>query len=134
VLASGEADDAVLLGQLLGGTPWSVLPAASADAALSMLRNLAIPIVLFARDLDGQPWQETLRRFLKTRRRACVIVLAGSCGPNAEEVLHRGGFDVLTRPLDKDDLFTALLCAYSQARMHWLSFTRVHATPAGAIS
>ena len=129
ILASNDPDDEARLRALLAGTPWAVLAATTLDDAIRALHEIALPIVLLDRDFDHRSWPETTRALLKARRRTCVIVLGDAGPPDADDVLRRGGFDALARPLEKDELFATLISAYSTARMHWLSVSRVHANP-----
>ena len=130
VLASANLKDEADLRALLTGTPWTFVRAASLQNAVALLHEIALPIVVLDRDLDARPWRENFSSIRKSRRRACVILLGDSNGPRPDEMLRLGGLDVLSRPIHREELCTALICAYSQARMRWLSFTRVQAIPA----
>ena len=132
VLAGADPGDEATLRTLLEGTPWALVSAAGYADAARALHQVSLPIVLADCNLEGRPWQETLRALLRSRRRACVILLGGAGAPDSQQVVRRGGFDVLSRPFDKDQVLATLLCAYSTARMHWLSFGRVHASPVSA--
>jgi DNA-binding NarL/FixJ family response regulator len=132
VLASADPGDESGLRLLLEGTPWEPLPTLTGEDAVKALHEIALPIVLLNRDLDGRPWPETVRLLVKARRRTRVILLGDSGHSDAKDLARSGAFDVLARPFEKDDLFATLICAYSQARMHWLSCTRVHASPVAA--
>jgi DNA-binding NtrC family response regulator len=132
VLASSNPDDEATLRLLLSGTPWAPLPAVTMEEAVKSLHEIALPIVLLDRDFERRPWRENTRALLKARRRTCVIIAAEPDYPACEDVLRRGAFEVLARPFDKDELLATLLSAYSKARIHGLSVTRVHAIPVAA--
>lgn len=134
VLAGASPSDECLLRSILDGTPWEIHSTPALNETVRALHETALPIVLFDRTLDGRPWQETLRLLLRARRRVCAIVLGDGAHPQPDEVIRRGAFDVLPRPFQKEEVLTMLLCAYSQARLHWLSFTRVRARPGAADS
>jgi len=129
ILASSRAEDQDNVRAALKGTPWEPVEAVNGAEAVKALHRTALPIIICDGELDGRSWQELLRFLLKARRRACIILLSEVDGPGNDEVIRRGGFDVVPRPAQKEDVLTALLCAYSQCRMNWLSFTRVPVHP-----
>jgi DNA-binding NtrC family response regulator len=133
VLAGASLSDECGLRSILAGTPWEILATPVLEETVRALHETALPIVLFDRTMNGRPWQETLRLLLRARRRTCAIVLGDGPYPEPDDVIRRGAFDVLPRPFQKDEVLTMLLCAYSQARLHWLSFTRVQPRPGAAV-
>jgi DNA-binding response OmpR family regulator len=134
VLASNDSGDESRVRLLLANTPWALVAVATVEDAIRTLHSVSLPIVLLDGNLEGRSWFETTRALLKARRRTCVIVLGDSGSLDSEEVSRQGGFDALARPIDKDELFATLLCAYSKARLHWLSVSRVHASPEPAVA
>ena len=130
VLASANPMDEADLRGLLLGTPWTMVRAANLQNAIARLHETTLPILLLDRDLDGRPWRENLRSIRRSRRRACVILLGDASGPRPDDMLRLGGLDVLARPIQREELCTSLICAYTQARVHWLPFTRVQAVEA----
>jgi hypothetical protein len=72
--------------------------AASLEDAVAILHRVAVPIVFC--DL------------IKARRRAFITILAnaGALGLCAE-VARRGGFDLLARPFEREQVFATLMCA-----------------------
>jgi len=130
ILASAHSDDGDALQSLLTGSPWELIVVANVADAIRALHQITVPIVLCDQHLDGQPWQETIRALIKTRRRSSVTLLADLGGPRLyAEVARRGGFDLLERPFDKEQVYATLLCAYARGRTSWplLSHRRVTA-------
>ncbi len=118
ILATTYADDHETFESLLAGSPWELVGVASVADALDALHRVTVPIVFCDRDLDRQPWQQTVRALIKARRRTSVTVLTNSSGPGLwAELARRGGFDLLARPFEKEQVYATLLCAYAQCRM-----------------
>jgi DNA-binding NtrC family response regulator len=119
VLASGREDDRYALESMLAGTAWQLIGAADQADALWALRQMPIPIVLCDVEFGGDGWAQALHQLRTVRRHACVIFLrdlAGGTDGFFEEVVERGGFDVLTRPLQQDDVWSTLLFAYGHCK------------------
>jgi DNA-binding NtrC family response regulator len=118
VLASNRAGDREMLEESLAGTPWRLVEAANLQQAVESLRRVAIPIVLCDIEFDQLPWRAVLRALRRERRRASVILLSDQGGVElSSEVIRRGGFDVLTRPFRREEVFPTLVSAYAQCRM-----------------
>jgi DNA-binding NtrC family response regulator len=118
VLASNRDGDRQMLEESIGGTPWRLVTASNLQQALESLHRVAIPMVLCDGQFDQLPWRILLRTLRKERRRACVILLTDPGSPELlSEVLQRGGFDVLTRPFRREEVFPTLVSGYAQCRM-----------------
>ena len=120
VLASNRPDDHDSLEALLSGSPWQLLCVGSGREAAYLLHQVSVPIALCDLDLDDEPWQDTIRGLIKARRRACVVILASAAYSGvSSEVIGRGGFDLLTRPFERGQIFGTLFSAYAQYRVNW---------------
>ena len=63
------------------------------------------------------PWQAMLRGRLRARWRARMILLTHDGRAElAGDLVRAGGFDFLTHPFDKDQVFATLISAYAQWR------------------
>lgn len=118
VLASSRDWDREMLEESLSGTPWRLVLASNLPQAIEALRHVTVPIVLCDGWFDNVPWQLLLRALRRERRRVCVILLAGP-GPVEvwSELARRGGFDVLTRPFRREEVFPTLVSAYAHCRV-----------------
>jgi len=120
MLVTPHREDQDRLGSLLEGTAWCLIPYASLNQAQSHYGKSPNPILMCDLEADGCGWPEMLHRLRAARRDACIIFLAD---PSSEvlrqELMDRGAFDVLTRPVDRDALLLTLLFAYSHCRAHW---------------
>ena len=120
LLASSREEDRRDLEAILEGTRWKLTAAGSRAEAEQALGDLDVPIVLCDRDLQGSCWQENVRALATARRGACVILLSNVSDPYLwDEMVQRGGFDVLTRPFEKQAVLSMLLFAYTHCRTAW---------------
>jgi DNA-binding NtrC family response regulator len=119
VLASSRDHDRASLEVALSGTPWVPVPATNKQEVLESLHYAAVPIVLCDAVFDRLPWRTMLRGVLRIRRRACMILLTDDSNPQlSTEVVRTGGFDLLTRPFEKEQVLATLISAYTQCGVH----------------
>jgi AmiR/NasT family two-component response regulator len=112
LLASVAEQDRRALRQMLAQTAWSLI---EPPDPLFELRRAAIPIVLCERD---HLWQKRLADIKSARRDTCVVLLSDVADEYLfNEIVQRGGFDVLTRPLRRDRVLSML----DFAHQHWKS-------------
>jgi DNA-binding NtrC family response regulator len=120
VLASGHADDRETLNAILAGSPWELVCVANLREAIRALNRVTVPIVLLDQDLDGYPWQNAVKVLTGARPRTRVTVLAAEAGPLlSAEAARQSGFDLLRRPLDRQQVYATLTCAYAQFKTNW---------------
>ena len=115
LLATGCKGDPDSLEAILKGTPWALIKTASRTEAMRLLRQTTASIVLCDRDLQDRPWQQTMLALLSVRRNTCFILLSSVEESSLRnEVVHRGGFDILIRPFRKEQVLSMLIGASSQ--------------------
>lgn len=120
VLASSKPDDLNSLGIFLAGSAWALINVQTCREAEQAVRHGPVPIVLCDLAFEDQPWQETLEKLRLTRDGACIILLADeSAGDLASEVVQQGGFDLLFRPFEREQVFQTLFFAYSRCKLSW---------------
>lgn len=120
LIVTSHAEDVEELKAILHGTPWEVTDASHLDDPTAALRGAAIPIVLFDRDAAGPCWQASIQRLIKCRRGICVLLLSSVADQYLwDEVVHHGGFDLLTRPFRKDQVRSTLMFAYAHCKTPW---------------
>ena len=121
VLASGKQEDGGALETIVEGTQWSLTSVPDFASAAGALRRLAAPILLCDRDLPGVRWQDALRTFAAGSGGPCVILLSSVADQYLwDDVIERGGFDVLTRPFQKQQV----LAMFDFALTHWRTTQR----------
>ena len=120
VLGSTREDDLTGLAAILKRSAWNIVQAPTCKQVACMAADLQFPILLCDLRLEFQPWQETLRQLLTARCDASVLFLANETDRAfSREVARHGGFDLLTRPFERDQVFESLLFAYSRHKLSW---------------
>jgi DNA-binding NtrC family response regulator len=120
LIVTSRAEDVRELKLLLSETPWELTGISHLEDADAALKGAAVPILLFDRDSSGATWQSTMKRFIKLRRGACVVLLSNVSDQYLwEEVIQHGGFDLLTRPFRKEQVLSTLVFAYAHCRTPW---------------
>jgi DNA-binding NtrC family response regulator len=121
-LAVGEQDKSILRA-ISGQKPVDTHFADSCEEALAIANRLIAPVILFDRDWPGTDWRVAVEQLAATPHGACVILISGVADDNLwQELIRRGGYDVLAKPLRTEDVARVLMLA--------LSYWRVTATPA----
>jgi DNA-binding NtrC family response regulator len=96
---------------------WDLALTGSCDEALEMLKKMRAAVILCDRDLPGVDWRHALER-LAASRPDCPIVLTSSVNDEYlwDEVVHTGGYDVLSKPLQEDLTVRAVNLAWSYSK------------------
>jgi FixJ family two-component response regulator len=120
IIVTSRAEDVADLKAILHDTPWELAGIPRIEDAAIALKEASAPILLFDRDTAGACWQDTMKRLIKSRRSACVILLSSVADQYLwDEVVQQGGFDVLARPFRKEQVLSALVFAYAHCRAPW---------------
>jgi DNA-binding NtrC family response regulator len=92
--------------------------AESCEEACSTANQLTAPVILLDRDWPESEWRTTVQRLKASPHRACVILVSGVSDVYLwEEVIRRGGYEVLPKPLQADKVTRTLKLALS----YWTS-------------
>ena len=119
VLPSGR--DADTLDDILRRMGWELHRAHDCFQAHSALERASMPLVLYDRDVPGPSWGQALKMLRTARHPACLILTSRvSDGLLWEEVILKGGFDVLTRPFDEIQVTRTLRFALSHWKSGWM--------------
>lgn len=112
ILSDPSDRDAVK--QFTGRNHWGLnVVTALESAAVSVAAEMP-PVILLDRDLAGQDWRETVR-MLASQPPAPAVILASHVVDQYlfTEVVHHGGYDVISKPFRVDELRRALGLAFS---------------------
>lgn len=121
VVVSPRKEDHDNLESILADSAWQLFSATSLAEAHGALRAARTPIAICDAGTDGT-WRGTIRSLSKARPGAYVIFLADDDRESVcQEIIRHGGFDVLARPFQREDVFRVLLFAYSHCRGTWLA-------------
>ena len=97
---------------------WDLAFAGACDGALEILKAGRNTVIVLDRDLPGSDWGKALE-MLSACRPECPILLASSvCDEYLwEEVVHKGGYDVLGKPLQEEQVVRAVNLAWSYSQL-----------------
>jgi DNA-binding NtrC family response regulator len=96
---------------------WNLVLTESCEEALEALKKMRAAVILCDRDLPGLDWRDALEK-LSAARPDCPIVLTSSVNDEYlwDEVIHKGGYDVLSKPLQEDLTVRAVNLAWSYSK------------------
>lgn len=115
LVASQRNEDHRRVRESLDKAGWLVVEARDWGAALRLTQCLVFPVIVCDRDFLEQDGQSAVRSLAGGWRTASVVLLTDRWDSDLwENLLQQGGFDVLARPLNKDDLLAVLDSAYRQ--------------------
>ena len=111
-------EDRQLLARLCTRNRWRLLLADACVEARIALDRLKAPVILCDRDLPGEGWRQTVEDLASSPHRACVILVSAVVDTYLrDEVVRKGGYDVLSKPLREDDVVRAVRLA----SLYWYS-------------
>ncbi|SPF32518.1 hypothetical protein SBA4_1180003 [Candidatus Sulfopaludibacter sp. SbA4] len=115
LVASPRSEDYQQVRESLDKDRWLVVAARDWAAALSLSRSLVFPVIVCDCNLRGPDGHTAVRGLAGGWRTASVILLTDRWDSDLwEGLLQQGGFDVLMRPLHRDDVSAVLDTAYRQ--------------------
>src|ERR1700716_242313 len=96
---------------------WDLVLTSSYEEALDLLKKMRAAVILCDRDLPGLDWRSALET-LAASRPDCPIILTSSVNDEYlwDEVIHKGGYDVLSKPLREDLTVRAVNLAWSYSK------------------
>jgi DNA-binding NtrC family response regulator len=102
-LVVGERDR-YILSSISGQEPLDVHFAESCAEAQAVANQLTAPVILFDRNWPGTEWKPAVEKLAASAHRPCVILMSGVADDYLfQEVVRRGGYDVLPKPLRADN-------------------------------
>jgi DNA-binding NtrC family response regulator len=106
--------DRNVLASSFGEEPLDVRFAESYEDAYPLASRLAAPIILFDRDWPGTEWRTAVAGLASLPHRACVLLVSGVAdGYLWQELIRTGGYDVLPKPLRRDNVASVVKLALS---------------------
>lgn len=120
-LVNDERDRA-LLAAVCARNRWRVLFTDTSAEAWAVLNRLKAPVVFCDRDLPGTEWREVIQMMASSAHNACCILLSRVVDDYLwNELIGKGGYDVLPKPLREEDIVRAVRLAWS----YWNSAGRM---------
>jgi DNA-binding NtrC family response regulator len=96
---------------------WDLVITAGFEDALDAAKGSRAAVILCDRDMPGLDWRAALKK-LAASKPAFAIILISSVNDEYlwDEVIHRGGYDVLAKPLQEDQTVRAVNLAWSYSK------------------
>lgn len=124
-LVAGDQDRELLL-RLAVAHQWVLHVADTCGEAWSALNASKAPIVLCDRDLRGVDWRDVLQLMVSSEHQAYAVLVSKVADDYLwNEVIRRGGHDLLATPLREEDVLRAIRLGWS----YWSSSMRAHPLP-----
>lgn len=110
-------EDRELLSRLAAEHQWSLSFADTCGEAWNALSDRKAPIVLCDRDLPATDWRDVIQMMVSCPHQACAILVSKVADDYLwNEVIRRGGHDLLSKPLREEDVLRAIRLAWSYWR------------------
>src|SRR5258708_10619901 len=93
---------------------WDLVMTGACEEALEIVKKGGAAVILYDRDLPGLDWRDALR-LLADATPACPVILTSPVNDGYlwGEVIRRGGYDVLAKPLQEDRTVRFVRLAWS---------------------
>ena len=124
-----DEQDRRLLAGLGSRNQWKVSLADSFETAQALSAELRASAILCDRDVPGKEWGEVVGALSQSHHRPCVVLVSRVVDDYLwNEVVRRGGYDVLSKPLREEELMKTIKLAWA----YWNSAARRHQYGANA--
>jgi FixJ family two-component response regulator len=110
--------DRTLLTGLSNLVPVDIHFVESSEEAYMVANDLTAPIILLDRDWPDTEWKVVVQTLAASTHRACVVLMSGVVDDYLwQELVRRGGYEVLSKPLRSGDVIRVMKLALS----YWAS-------------
>jgi DNA-binding response OmpR family regulator len=124
-------EDHSSLQEIIGHSRWKLLCANDLTAALILVQQEEISVLLCERDLRPGTWIDVLERLNTLPNAPCLIVASRLADDRLwAEALNLGAWDVLSKPFDHIEVVRSVKSAWQ----HWHDQIHMHATAAKMMS
>ena len=101
-------------------TTFEILGATSGEAALNILKNHDIGVMLSDLRMSGMSGQMLLNQSLRFKPHLCVVMITGhGTVETAVKALKKGAWDFLTKPVDRETLYHIVERAVEHYNLAW---------------
>jgi DNA-binding NtrC family response regulator len=116
LIVSSFEEDHIRFSRILGDCHCAAHAARTCQQGLTILRERTVSIVICERDLPDGTWKDILQELNRMYDRPSLIVTSRLADDYLwVEVLNLGGYDVLAKPLDHEEVARAI----DSALDHW---------------
>jgi len=103
---------------------WDLVFTDSCQEALDILKSRRVSVIVCDRDLPGPDWRDCLESLAAARPERPILLMSSIYDEYLwEEVVHRGGYDVLGKPLQEEQAARAVNLAWSYSKTRWRAST-----------
>jgi len=122
-LVLGEWDRA-LLSRIAAEHRWAIHFAQTCDEAWAALNERKAQIIFCEREVAGMDWRPVIRKLVSAPHLVCAILISNVTDDYLwNEVVSRGGHDVLATPLREENVLRAIRLAW----LYWNSARKYNA-------
>lgn len=109
-----SAQDRYVLSRVSGQEPLETHFVESCEEACAVANQSTAPVILCDRDWPGTEWRVNVQSLATLPHWPCVVLMSGVCDNYLlQEVIRRGGYDVLPKPLRADSVVRVVKLAVS---------------------
>ena len=109
-----DHNDRRLLANLSFDNGWIMHFVDSSTEAQAASARLRVPVILYDRDLPSADWRDIVSLLASSSRPTCVILISRVADDHLwEEVIRRGGYEVLSKPLRPEEVVRMIKLAWS---------------------
>jgi len=109
-----DGSDQHVVKQFTDSNQWDLNAVSAVEDAAPSVGAEVSPVILLDRDLAGQDWRDTVRMLASHPSAPAVILVSHVVDQYLfTEVVHHGGYDVISKPLQVDELRRALGLAFT---------------------
>jgi response regulator RpfG family c-di-GMP phosphodiesterase len=93
----------------------------SCEKACALAVKLTAPVILLDRDWPETDWRIMVQNLAASPHQACVVLMSGVADDYLwQELVRRGGYDIVIKPLRPEDVTRVVKLALS----YWISVTK----------
>ncbi len=99
---------------------WRLDYASDLRVALVNLRDRRFDVVIYDQDMPGQDWRAAVTSLATTAPMSSILLLSPLGHPEIwNEVIQRGGHDILSKPVSEGGIGSAVALAMARAKISW---------------
>jgi len=111
-------EDYESIGRFCRRLRWNLRYAANLPTALMNLQDQSFEVVIYDHELPDQDWRLAVTSLANTSPRSSILLLSRLGHPELwNEVIRRGGHDMLCKPISKESFESAVALAMARAKL-----------------
>ena len=101
----GSPRDQTTVADFARSEGWGLTLVSTLAQGISYAGRRAVPVIILDRDLDDDDWRCTVHLFAQTQPKPCIILVSSVMDSYLfDEVVKQGGFDVVAKPIQTDEI------------------------------